>query len=439
MSEGQAVTGQFDASTRAIMPSGDVLSLHMLRHGEVAGFRERRVRGHDDTPLSERGLEQHEALAEWLARVEEKPDVIVSSDLSRCADLARRCGERLGIEPVYTDRLREQDMGEWEGKTWADLTRQDGAAVTAWWNDYVDARPPGGESFRDLSRRVHAYWASQVPRWTGRRVLLVTHIGVLRTLLCSFLGVKLGEALRFAPSAASHSSLLLAEAGAVVNALGERPWVSAREVGDPSRAASTQTRRVTTASVDGPPRIAMCGSAGVGKSTLGRRLADALDLPYLDETMRERLRAGLDIHHLDHDGMRALLVELWEEQCERERACPDGFVTDRSPIDYATFWLHYHLHHDRDDTEAWMEKTLARLPELSAIVLLPWGVLPLVDDGVRSTNRWAQFMFHGMVDAMATRSAEMGQLLRMPAFAELDKRLEWALAQLATRGARVPR
>lgn len=439
MSGGQAVTGDFDGSTRAIMPSGDVLSLHLLRHGEVAGFRERRVRGHDDTPLSERGLSQHAELSTWFARSEPKPDLIVASDLSRCADLARRVGETTGVDVVVSDQLREQDMGAWEGKTWAELSRVDGAAVTAYWDDYVDARPPDGESLRDLSERVVRYWGEQVDDWTGKRVVVVTHIGVLRVLMCSFLGVELGEALRFAPAAASHTSLLLAEAGAVVNVLGERPWLTGDDVAKPGAMGAASSGGMSAAA-PAPrvetPRIAMCGSAGVGKSTLGRRIADALGLPYLDETMRDRLAAGLDIHTLDHDGMRDLLVELWQEQRDREAACPEGFVTDRSPIDYATFWLHYHLHHDREATESWMSETLAELPRFDAVVLLPWGVLPLVDDGVRSTNRWAQFMFQGMVEAMATRSADDAQLLRLPPFADLDKRVGWVLERLAVRRVR---
>ena len=42
-----------------------------------------------------------------------------------------------------------------------------------------------------------------------------------------------------------------------------------------------------------PPRLGLSGSAGTGKSTLGRALAAALDVPYLPEGMRSRLEAGL--------------------------------------------------------------------------------------------------------------------------------------------------
>ena len=63
----------------------------------------------------------------------------------------------------------------------------------------------------------------------GQRLWVVTHVGVVRTLLCHLLGVPVSDALRFAPAVASHTGVLHSEAGAVLTSFGERPWLGATD------------------------------------------------------------------------------------------------------------------------------------------------------------------------------------------------------------------
>ena len=204
----------FDAPTMKILPSARLCRVHLFRHGEVEGPRGRVCRGQADDPLSAVGRAQSARIAAWVAATLPAPDRIVSSDLSRCADLARQLG------PVVTEpRLREQDMGRWDGRTWEDITTEDPTGTLAYWDDYVDARPHGGESFGDVYRRVTTWWDAQ--EFEGR-VIVVTHIGVIRSLVCHWLGLGPDQGLRWAPGYATHTEILLAEAGAVVERFGER-------------------------------------------------------------------------------------------------------------------------------------------------------------------------------------------------------------------------
>jgi broad specificity phosphatase PhoE/nicotinamide riboside kinase len=421
VSGGQPVTGRFDAATRAIMPAQGSLALHLLRHGEVERFSERRVRGHIDEPASAEGVAQHQALAAWWARHHGAPDLLLCSDLARCADLGARLADATGAPLRLDARLREQSMGAWEGRSWEDLTRADPAGVTAWWDGYANARAPGGESLADLARRVEPL-GRELAAGGARRVVLVTHIGVIRVLLCRALGLPLDQALRFAPAAASHTALEVAAAGAVLAACGERPWLGVPAPDEAGRALGAA------------PRVALSGSAGTGKTTLGRRLAEVLGVPFLEEGMRRRLAAGLDLHRLATAGLERLLHELWDEQVALEDAARGGFVADRSAADHAAFWIHYGLLHERERTEAWLATTLARLRRYDRVLLFPWGVLPLADDGVRSTNRWAQFQFQATLEGLLLRHAPAGRLLRVPASDDLQARLDGVLA-LLRRGA----
>jgi len=222
---GQAAGERFDPTTTEAFPSTCVTQLTLVRHGEVEEQESRVVRGQLDVPLSDEGRRQGRLLVDWCARAEPAPDVLLGSDLSRCADLARAFGAAFGLEPRLVPELREQSMGRWQGRTWAQVQEEHGRAVNDYWDDYVDARPPEGESLRDLYVRVGEFWDQALAEHAGRRILAVTHIGVIRSLLCRLLGIAPSEALRFAPAAGSVTQVLVSDAGAVLNTFGERPWL----------------------------------------------------------------------------------------------------------------------------------------------------------------------------------------------------------------------
>lgn len=390
---GQAFTGSFDAATRTILPANWATHFHVLRHGEVAELSNRVVRGQMNAALSPRGVEQGERLARWLERHEPKPSAVWTSDLARCRALAERIATLHGVPLRVDARLREQSMGAWEGRTWADITASDPAAVTAYWDDYHATRPERGESFADLERRAGAWCDDALAEHRGDRVHVVTHVGVIRALLCRALGVHGSQALRFAPATASHSRITWSEAGAVVSGVGERPWLHDDEP-------------APRAAVGATPRIAISGSAGTGKTTLGRALAAELGVAFVEEGMRRRIERGFRPHGYGAREWSLLIRELWAEHRAAEEAATAGFVSDRSSLDFAAFWLHYGLHEDVDATERFVAEMSAHARRYDRIVLLPWGAMPLVDDGVRSTNRWTQLRYHSILEGLLDRMVD---------------------------------
>ena len=366
---------------------------------------------------------------EWLPEA----DGVLSSDLTRCTALARPLAEALGLPLRIEPALREQDMGEWEGRTWASLTEEDVARVRAYWTDYVGTTPPGGESFGTFAERVDTWFAGHWDELRGRRWLVVSHVGVARAVLCRLMGLDWGEALRFAPVPASHTWLQVAEAGAVLQALGERPF--AQDVGAVAvkRAARSRAR-------DRPPRIALSGSAGTGKTTLGRALAVRLGVPYIPEGMRSRLESGLDVHALGHDGLRDLVKELWLQQLAREdeaMASAGGFVSDRSPVDYLAFWLTYRFTSDPSETAAFFDDVLGSIERYDRTVCLPWGALPLEADGVRSANPWVQRSFQALVEGLLQRELPADRYAMLPVgLTGLESRVAWVVDQFGEAGTR---
>lgn len=177
-------------------------------------------------------------------------------------------------------------------------------------------------------------------------------------------------------------------------------------------------------------RIALSGSAGTGKSTLGMALAERLELPYIEEGMRARVEAGLQFYKLNEAERRDLIQDLWREQRELEEKASGGFVSDRSSIDYAAFWLHYGLTDAEQETESFMESMKVEAERLDKILLCPFGVLPLESDGVRSTNRWLQLRYQSLLEGLHGMYTEPTQLVRLPNTTVFDERIAFALEHL---------
>jgi probable phosphoglycerate mutase len=191
--------------------------LFLLRHGDVektgAG---RHYIGQGDRPLSGRGRVQAEAWAAYFATV--KLDTIVCSDLSRCLDTARIIGAASQQTPRARPELREIALGAWEGQSFAAIQGRDPQAFQQRGRCIADHRPPGGESFRDLDRRVWPFFEERLCQ-PQRRTLVVTHAGVIRVLLCRLLGMPLENLFSVGVAYGALSIIALRPAGCRLQAL----------------------------------------------------------------------------------------------------------------------------------------------------------------------------------------------------------------------------
>ena len=159
--------------------------LLLARHGQTDDNLEPlRAQGFRDTPLNAVGIEQAHALAK---RVAEEFDVrsLWTSDLARAAVTADIVGQRIGLEPQLDPRLREGDRGDWEGRLFIDIARDEPDAYAAWMRAGSDFRFPGGESLQEHSDRV---WQSlqEIRVKASLPALVVCHRGSIRAVLCRF-------------------------------------------------------------------------------------------------------------------------------------------------------------------------------------------------------------------------------------------------------------
>jgi uncharacterized phosphatase len=145
----------------------------LVRHGETDWNVERRVQGHTDRPLNDRGREQAHSLAERLAS--ERLDAVYSSDLQRALDTARPTAAAHGLDVVPLPALREKDFGTWEGLSDTEIRTRFPQSASGPWGD--------AETTEDVAARVLDALRDVAERHPGGRVLVVTHGGPLRAVL----------------------------------------------------------------------------------------------------------------------------------------------------------------------------------------------------------------------------------------------------------------
>lgn len=170
--------------------------LFLIRHGETASNRELRYIGTRDEPLAETGMAQAESLAEALCEL--PLAAVYASPLCRAEQTARRIAERLAIPLRAEPRLREQRFGDWEGMTRAEVIGRGEAErerLLRWESDPAHA-PPGGESLERVRQRALACVGELSSNHAGEWIALVSHVGPIKTLLCTALGVPLATSRR---------------------------------------------------------------------------------------------------------------------------------------------------------------------------------------------------------------------------------------------------
>jgi broad specificity phosphatase PhoE len=154
----------------------------LARHGETDDNRPPlRFQGWRDTPLNDTGRRQATELAGRVARLGVR--ALLSSDLSRALETANIVGERIGLEPRLDPRLREANRGEWEGRLFEDVARDEPECYAAWMRAGNGWRFPGGESLREQQDRVTAS-VEDVRTRGDLPALLICHGGSIRVMLC---------------------------------------------------------------------------------------------------------------------------------------------------------------------------------------------------------------------------------------------------------------
>ncbi|CAL8978683.1 Phosphoserine phosphatase 1 [Propionicimonas sp. T2.31MG-18] len=161
-------------------------TLLLVRHGRTAWNRTGRWHGQADVPLDDLGARQAIALADHMRRL--RPDVVASSPLRRARDTAATLASAM-IDPppvLLDDRLKEVDVGEWEGLVDREVLDRDPSFLAARGEDrrFSDT----GESPTECGARVASALGDLAAVHRAGLVLVVSHAYAIRAAVGTLLG-----------------------------------------------------------------------------------------------------------------------------------------------------------------------------------------------------------------------------------------------------------
>ncbi|WP_256796380.1 histidine phosphatase family protein [Terrabacter sp. Ter38] len=183
--------------------AGQVRELVLVRHGESVGnVADARARSlgagrleldtrDPDTPLSDRGEDQAHVLARHLLdHPDAHPDVVLTSPYARAAMTARPVAAAIGLEPVHDERLRERDLGAFDGLTGLGIREshpEEAERRSRLGKFYY--RPPGGESWTDVALRVRFLLLDLAHSHADKVVWVFTHQAVIMSFRLALEGL----------------------------------------------------------------------------------------------------------------------------------------------------------------------------------------------------------------------------------------------------------
>jgi len=175
-------------------------NIYLVRHGDVNLVPDI-CYGQLDCELTESYVQDVQSLVDYF---QSKPSAmehmqIISSPLIRCLKLAK--GLQKDLQPTFIplkteNAFQEINFGDWEGKTWQSIGKQ---AIDDWSADLLDYQFINGESARQFDQRVITAWLQLnetlcLAKQT-QNIVLITHAGVIRSILSHFLKIPLDHAL----------------------------------------------------------------------------------------------------------------------------------------------------------------------------------------------------------------------------------------------------
>ncbi|HEY8906664.1 MAG TPA: alpha-ribazole phosphatase [Rhodoferax sp.] len=170
-------------------------TIYLLRHGALPDNSRKRFIGQTDLPLAAEGIRQAQALAHALR--DTNFGSIYCSDLRRTHQTAEIIVAKTRIPIQATRDLREISLGHWEGLLRSEVKTSFPEQYAARGDDIENCRVPGGESFADCRLRALTAW-EKIVNCGGDHIVIVSHAGINRLLLCHLLGIPMTHMFRIA-------------------------------------------------------------------------------------------------------------------------------------------------------------------------------------------------------------------------------------------------
>jgi len=179
-----------------------------------------RFRGRRDVVLSDDGLRQARAVAQYI-EANWHPSAVYTSPLQRCIQTGQEIAKRGALPFEILEELNDLDYGEWQWHTHEEIATHSPKEFQLWKRAPQNMRFPMGESLQDLAARVAEALRRVSERSADKTVVLVGHDSGNRVLLLHLLDLPLSAYWRFAQHPCGLSEIEITEQGVRVVRLNE--------------------------------------------------------------------------------------------------------------------------------------------------------------------------------------------------------------------------
>ena len=167
------------------------MELHLIRHGQTNWNEEGRAQGQSDSRLTEVGEQQAIALGKRISHL--KFDKVFCSSSLRTRQTADLVFPRSKSDIEYLNSLREIFLGPWEGKLYKDIEGESPESHQHFWKKPHLFALKGAESFSQLQQRAISTIQSFASEFERKKVVVVSHGALIKSLLCYAEGKPLAE------------------------------------------------------------------------------------------------------------------------------------------------------------------------------------------------------------------------------------------------------
>lgn len=163
--------------------------IYLLRHGATPANLEDRFAGRSDEPLHAKGVAQIMAVAATLGR--ERLSTIYAGPLQRTRQSAALISKLTGAPVQVEEAFNEIDIPHWDGLTKAEIRARFGPEYPCWLAQPGGFMVPGCETLAAVQDRAVATLERIMAAHDGQRLVVVSHLIVLRCLALHYLGQSL--------------------------------------------------------------------------------------------------------------------------------------------------------------------------------------------------------------------------------------------------------
>lgn len=174
------------------------MKLILLRHPETIANSKKVYIGQTESKYTDRGREQFDKI---VNNFDYDVDCIYTSPMKRCKVLAKDISEKIDTKLEVIESINELNFGIFENKNYKQVEKLYPNEWRNWIVDYINYAIPEGESLRELYTRVEEFL--NILKKKDGKYLLVTHGGVIQTIIALLLDLDIDDRWHFKVSEGS--------------------------------------------------------------------------------------------------------------------------------------------------------------------------------------------------------------------------------------------